>query len=210
MLSLVSGGSDQIINTMHNTPFADMNDSEREVQAEGHRVFKKMRRVLPLLSDFIESIHVNKKSVLSRIDKSMATITELADTLVREEKISFRQAHEVAHEVSKLAIYEDIPLTKFNYEVFKKIFRENIGSDSILSSDQFRNVCSAKYFIEIRNLPGGPAMSSLEKCFTEYKKDIEKCSDKLFKIQKKLLQAEKSLRDETQKVLELVIGVNHG
>ena len=210
MLSLVSGGSDQIINTMHNTPFADMNDSEREVQAEGHRVFKKMRRVLPLLSDFIESIHVNKKSVLSRIDKSMATITELADTLVREEKISFRQAHEVAHEVSKLAIYEDIPLTKFNYEVFKKIFRENIGSDSILSSDQFRNVCSAKYFIEIRNLPGGPAMPSLEKCFTEYKKDIEKCSDKLLKIQKKLLHAEKSLRDETQKVLELVIGVNHG
>ena len=52
MLSLVSGGSDQIINTMHNTPFADMNDSEREVQAEGHRVFKKMRRGLPLLSDF--------------------------------------------------------------------------------------------------------------------------------------------------------------
>ena len=53
-------------------------------------------------------------------------------------------------------------------------------------------------------------MPSLEKCFTEYKKDIEKCSDKLLKIQKKLLQAEKSLRDETQKVLELVIGVNHG
>ena len=67
-----------------------------------------------------------------------------------------------------------------------------------------------KYFIEIRNLPGGPAMPSLEKCFTEYKKDIKQCSDKLLKIQKKLLHAEKSLRDETQKVLELVIGVNHG
>ena len=36
-LSLCNGECDKIINTMHNTPFADMNDSEREVQSEGHR-----------------------------------------------------------------------------------------------------------------------------------------------------------------------------
>ena len=81
-LSLCNGECDKIINTMHNTPFADMNDSEREVQSEGHKAFSLMSKILPLLSGFVESIEINKKSVKNRIKSSMATITELADSLV--------------------------------------------------------------------------------------------------------------------------------
>ncbi|MEK9925874.1 MAG: lyase family protein, partial [Alphaproteobacteria bacterium] len=39
--SLAGGGADQIVQTMHNTPFADMNDSERETQATGFEVFER-------------------------------------------------------------------------------------------------------------------------------------------------------------------------
>ena len=49
-LSLASGNAEQIISTMHNTPFADMNDSERETQATGYKVFEKLQEILPLLS----------------------------------------------------------------------------------------------------------------------------------------------------------------
>ena len=103
-LSLAGGGADQIINTMHNTPFADMNDSERETQAVGFAVFDRLSTALPLLSGFVDSIKVNKESVYRRINQSMATITELADHLSRTEKISFRLAHGVAHKLAYQAL----------------------------------------------------------------------------------------------------------
>jgi argininosuccinate lyase len=88
--SLAAGGADQIVQTMHNTPFADMNDSERETQATGFAVFDRLDHALPLLGTFVEAMKTNRASINSRIQKSMATITELADTLVRAEGIGFR------------------------------------------------------------------------------------------------------------------------
>ena len=55
-LSLAAGGAEQIVQTMHNTPFADMNDSERETQAAGFAVFDRLSHALPLLGDFITSM----------------------------------------------------------------------------------------------------------------------------------------------------------
>ena len=64
---------------MHNTPFADMNDSERETQATGFQVFERLDHALPLLGSFVEAMKTNPASIERRIQKSMATITELAD-----------------------------------------------------------------------------------------------------------------------------------
>ena len=54
----------------------------------------------------------------------MATITELADSLVREEKISFRQAHEVAQHLSKELILKDIALDEVEFNVFSNLFEK--------------------------------------------------------------------------------------
>ena len=102
--SLAGGGADQIINTMHNTPFADMNDSERETQAAGFAVFEKLNKALPLLAGFVDSITIDRVSISKRINESMATITELADHLSRTEEISFRLAHSVAHKLAYQAL----------------------------------------------------------------------------------------------------------
>ena len=133
---------DKIINTMHNTPFADMNDSEREVQSEGHKAFSLMSKILPLLSGFVESIEINKKSVKNRIKSSMATITELADSMVREENISFRQAHEVSHFLSRKLISKDIALDDVDFEEFASIFKKIIGVNPSISNERFKEVCT--------------------------------------------------------------------
>ena len=115
---------------MHNTPFADMNDSEREVQSEGHKAFGFMSRIIPLLAGFVESIQINKNSVDNRIKLSMATITELADSLVRDENISFRQAHEVSQQLSKELISKNISLDDVDFTIFSKLFEKLVRDSS--------------------------------------------------------------------------------
>ncbi|MDE0209071.1 MAG: argininosuccinate lyase, partial [Boseongicola sp.] len=53
--SVTAGLCDAIVNTMHNTPFADMNDSEADVQEAGFAVFERGARALSLFAAFLPS-----------------------------------------------------------------------------------------------------------------------------------------------------------
>ena len=193
-LSLCNGECDKIINTMHNTPFADMNDSEREVQSEGHKAFGFMSRIIPLLAGFVESIQINKNSVDNRIKLSMATITELADSLVRDENISFRQAHEVSQQLSKELISKNISLYDVDFTIFSKLFEKLVGAPLKMNEKRFKEVCSPEYFIKIRNLPGGPSKQSITNSLEIYKKDLSgykniivKCENSIDESKNKLI-----------------------
>jgi argininosuccinate lyase len=166
--SLAGGGADQIVNTMHNTPFADMNDSERETQSVGFSVFDRLNKALPLLTGFVDSIEIDKVSVSRRINQSMATITELADHLTRTEEISFRLAHSVAHKLAYQALSLGSSLDQLNFKVFTESFEDVVGVKPKTSEKNFRKVCSPENFISVRKIPGGPAPSAIKRSLRAY------------------------------------------
>ena len=166
--SLAGGGADQIVNTMHNTPFADMNDSERETQSVGFSVFDRLNKALPLLAGFVDSIEIDKVSVSRRINQSMATITELADHLTRTEGISFRLAHSVAHKLAYQALSLGSSLDQLNFKVFTESFEDVVGVKPKINEKNFRKVCSPENFISVRKIPGGPAPSAIKRSLRAY------------------------------------------
>ncbi|MDG2373292.1 MAG: argininosuccinate lyase [Paracoccaceae bacterium] len=170
--SLAGGGADQIVNIMHNTPFADMNDSERETQATGFAVFDRLNKALPLLAGFVDSIEIDTASVSKRINQSMATITELADHLARTEGISFRLAHNVAHKLAYQALSLESSLDQLDFNVFVESFEEVVGVKPITSEKNFRKVCSPEHFISVRKIPGGPAKATIKKSLKVYVKRL--------------------------------------
>ena len=95
LCSLAAGRAGATLTVLHNTPFTDVNDAEGEVQAAGYAAFDAGGRALRLLAGFIRAARVDEARVRRHIDESCITATELADSLVRAEGISFRQAHEV-------------------------------------------------------------------------------------------------------------------
>ena len=170
--SLAGGGADQIVNTMHNTPFADMNDSERETQAAGFAVFDRLNKALPLLAGFVDSIEIDTASVSKRINQSMATITELADHLARTEGISFRLAHGVAHKLAYQALSLESSLDQLDFNVFVESFEGVVGVKPMTNEKNFRKVCSPEHFISVRKIPGGPASATMKKSLKVYVKRL--------------------------------------
>ena len=170
--SLAGGGADQIVNTMHNTPFADMNDSERETQATGFAVFDRLNKALPLLAGFVDSIEIDTASVSKRINQSMATITELADHLARIEGISFRLAHSVAHKLAYQSLSLESSLDQLDFSVFVESFEGVVGVKPITNEKNFRKVCSPEHFISVRKIPGGPARATIKKSLKVYVKRL--------------------------------------
>ena len=192
--SLAAGGADQIVQTMHNTPFADMNDSERETQATGFEVFERLDHALPLLGGFVEAMKTNPASIESRIQKSMATITELADTLVRGEGIGFRPAHYIASKLAREALAHGIGLDELSWDLFAQTFEEVVGRPTQVDREVLASATSTENFVAVREMPGGPGPRVLRVALVGYKDRLEGLKSRTEDVRKRIIQAD-ALRD---------------
>ena len=159
-----------MLDVMHNTPFTDMNDSEGESQAMGYEAFAAAHRVLDLMTALVPALSVNAARVAENIRRSCATVTELADSLVRKEGLSFRQAHEIASKVATAVIAKDGALEKDGYAPFLTAFEAVAGRQTKIGAAEFATIVSAGHFIAVRDRPGGPAPHALADALAHYRR----------------------------------------
>ena len=167
LASVTAGRCDMIVNTMHNTPFTDMNDSEGEVQQAGYAAFDSGGRALQLLTAFLPACQINAANVARNTDAACITITELADTLVRDDALSFRQAHEIAAATARAVIANGKSLGS-GYSDFAATFLAETGRKTRLTQAAFVTASSAETFVARRDRPGGPAPAALAEALNSY------------------------------------------
>ncbi|MFK7997257.1 MAG: argininosuccinate lyase [Granulosicoccus sp.] len=171
LASITAGRCDMIVNTMHNTPFTDMNDSEGEVQAAGYAAFDSGARVLRLLASFMTAVNINGERVTDNADRACITITELADTLVRQEQLSFRQAHEIAAATASEVIRQGTTL-RAGYAAFEYAFEQAAGKATSLDEPAFIRSVSMQQFVAVRERFGGPGKNAMDEAVSHYSQCI--------------------------------------
>jgi argininosuccinate lyase len=157
-----------MLTVMHNTPFTDMNDSEGETQGQGYAAFDLAGRVLDLLSGLVAAVTIDGDKVRRNIDRSCITVTELADSLVRIEGLSFRQAHEIAAATAKAVVAAGASLAEAGFAPFGQAFAGTCGRPSTVDEARFREIVSPEHFVAVRARFGGPAPEPLDKAFAGY------------------------------------------
>ena len=167
LASVTAFRCDVMVNTVHNTPFTDMNDSEGEVQAAGYAAFESGGRMLDLLAAFLPAARIDEARVRANMDAACVTITELADTLVREEGLTFRAAHHVAAAVARDVIARGVPLSG-GRQAFAAAFEAQAGRPPSLGADGFAEAVSPEAFVARRDRPGGPAPAALAAALEGY------------------------------------------
>ncbi len=171
LMSVTCGHCDTIVGTMHNTPFTDMNDSEGEVQQAGHAAFASGIRAARLLAALVSVVTINADRVRVTSDAACITITELADTLVRQDGLSFRQAHHIAAATAQAVIAARTPLGQ-GYDAFATAFQAECGRPSSLDLRGFADAVSPQTFVARRDRFGGPAPAALEAAFVVYRDQV--------------------------------------
>ncbi|MCY4542634.1 MAG: argininosuccinate lyase [Rhodobacteraceae bacterium] len=161
MASVSVGYCDTVLGTMHNTPFTDMNDSEAEVQHVGLKAFGHGGRTLRLLEAVVAGCSIDAFRAREIIEASCITVTELADTLVRDCDIGFRQAHGIASATARKVIQGRARLVD-GYEEFKEAFAASTGRTTEMSAASYAAAVWPRTFVERRNCLGGPAPEALE------------------------------------------------
>ncbi len=150
LASRALGEAQAVLTCAHNTPFGDINDSEDDLQPLVFTMFLDAQRALKLLAGAVGSATVDKAQLARRAGKDFLTVTELADTLVRVEGLSFREAHGmVADAVRTSGDHDnanDIALVlKALYPTLK------------LNLEDIKQALDPERFVRIRKIVGGPA-----------------------------------------------------
>jgi argininosuccinate lyase len=173
LCSLAAGRAGATLAVLHNTPFTDVNDAEGEVQVAGYAAFEAGGRALRLLTGFIRAARVDEARVRAHIEESCITATELADSLVRVEGISFRQAHEVVSRLVRGMLERAERFPTVPLAAFAEAFVAVVGRPPRLSEAELRRYTTPEHFVAIRTLPGGPAPGPLGASLARYRADLE-------------------------------------
>jgi argininosuccinate lyase len=182
LAGIAAGHADAIVDTFRNTPFTDINDSESETQVAGYQAFERADRALRLLGDFMGTVRIDERRTREVIERSCATITELADSLVRAERLSFRQAHEVASAVARAVIESSGTLVDLPFDTFAGIFERLTGRAPGIAVADLRRFTSPEHFVEVRDRPGGPSEPSLSRSLEGYREHLQALETRLASV----------------------------
>jgi argininosuccinate lyase len=143
-----------VMTAVHNTPFGDINDSEDDIQPLIYSAIRDAIRSVTLLGTFAENGDFKIETLRKRAEENFITVTELADTIVRRENLSFRNAHHIVAKSVKDALEAKSEIT---HEILQTAAREVIGRELSLSAEETRQSMSAENFVNIRKIYGGTA-----------------------------------------------------
>ena len=158
-----------VVGCLHNTPFADMNDSEDDLQPLVYEAFEDGERSLRLLAGVLGEAEFKTERMAAAAERNFLSVTELADTLVRRAGMSFGAAHElVSHAVKEMtAAGESSDAGEMARIVERELrgrsaLRDGEFSGELLSVGEIVRSLSPRNFVEVRSVIGGPAARALE------------------------------------------------
>jgi argininosuccinate lyase len=188
-----------ILGSLHNTPFTDINDSEDDLQPMVYNAFEDADRSLRLLAGVLEEIEFLTGHMEACAGSHFLTVTELADTLVRETGMSFRTAHEIVTEAvtGQNGTFDADKVASSVERLLASKHPEFVMPDLGI----LRKSLEAAHFVAVRKIPGGPAPEVLDPEIERARTLLESDGRWLNLFHGGLDEARDSVRVVTQKLL---------
>jgi len=164
-------GQSQAVTTMlHNTPFGDIVDTEDDLQPLVFSAFRDASRAVALLSAALGTADFDRAGLLARSGEGWTTLTELADTLVRDRGLPFSTAREIAVRLMQARADDpNRPLAVLLAEVSAALLEAPI----VYSDNRLEEVLSPRHFVNVRRTFGGPAPEIAADALSQSRRQID-------------------------------------
>ncbi len=139
---------------VHNTPFGDIVDTEDDLQPLTASAFKDANRAVSLVAAAMKDADFNVGLMRERATQNGVSITELADTLVREHGLAFKAGHAIAAKMVEWLLEAPSAPTS---ELLRAASKEITGREILIDEGTLATLLSPEHFVAVRKTPGGPA-----------------------------------------------------
>jgi argininosuccinate lyase len=194
LLSAGVGDTGTVLTMLHNTPFGDVVDTEDDLQPYLWRALETADGLYRLLAAVTGTMQVNGELLLERARSGYSTVTELADTLVRESGVSFKDAHAIVSSVVRLAESEGVGVGGVSPGLVDRAAEGVVGRRLGLEEGVISRALDPVRFVEIRTLPGGPAPQEVTRMLEErratHSRAVSLHRERAEKIQERLRELE--------------------
>ncbi|MEO7157312.1 MAG: argininosuccinate lyase [Vicinamibacterales bacterium] len=158
------GQAQAITTTVHNTPFGDINDTEDDLQPLVASMFRDATRMVTIVAAAMKLAEFDVDKLASRAALGGTTLTELADTLVRDHGLSFRSAHAIAAAVLKTQSGDSRVALAISLSTASAAV---LGKPLDYSEAELQRIMSPAHFVAVRTTYGGPAPSETGRAIAE-------------------------------------------
>jgi len=164
------GQAQAVVTTVHNTPFGDINDTEDDLQPLVASTFRDATRMVTLVGAAMMLADFDVERLASRAAIGGTTLTELADTLVRDHDLPFRSAHAIAAALLKAQTAD--PHAPLAGEL-SKASASLLGRSLDYSEAELQRIMSPTHFVDVRTTYGGPAPKETTRAIGESRRKLD-------------------------------------
>ena len=182
----------------HNIPFGDTQDIEDEIIPLLFGSLETATEILRLYGAVIDTLGVNVEHLRRRAIAGFTTVTELADTLVREAGLPFRQAHSLVAALVRHAQTQGLAPTDLTADFLRNVALDTLGQQVEISDEAFARALDPQAFVDARDLPGGAAPSATAAVLETQDQAIGEDRQWLAVSQAALAAADQLLKDEVE------------
>ncbi|UCF97450.1 MAG: hypothetical protein JSV89_20100 [Spirochaetaceae bacterium] len=177
-----------------NEPFADMLPviRVRFPAADALCVVKKCLRVL---QGFLTTVIPNQEKMESLSREGFATAAELANIMVRKNRISYRQAHHISGTVVRIAAERNITADRVDAALLDEAAERVLGKPAGFSDAEVHEALDPRHFVESHTVRGGVAPAEVERMVKDRIARIEDASERQRERKEKLTGAKKMLEE---------------
>ena len=148
------GQAQAVMTAVHNTPFGDINDTEDDLQPLVFSMFKDALRAVRIVAAALRTAQFDAARLEARAGDGWTTLTELADTLVREQGIPFSAAHAISAKF--VAARQHDPARRLA-DILREASAKVLPAPLEYSEQALEDILSPRHFVMIRRTYGGPA-----------------------------------------------------
>jgi len=184
LASKALGQATGVFISAHNTPFGDINDVEDDLQPLIVNALRDATRSLSLFAAALSTATFNTETLRRRAGEGFITVTELADTLVRRDKLPFRTAHQIVAGCVQQAIERRVELS---HDLLQTVARGIINRSVSLTPEEVSKALDPRNFVNVRGILGGPAPEETRRAVA-VERDNEKDDEQWFETRQTALK----------------------
>lgn len=173
-----------VMTSVHNTPFGDINDVEDDLQPLIYSALRDANRSVSLFANTLKAATFNLETLKKRAGENFITVTELADTIVRRENLSFRISHKIVGISVRAALENKSEIT---HEILQTAAKEVLGREIAMTEAELAETLSPENFVAIRTIYGGNAPSETRRALS-VEREHESADDFWLKEKTELLE----------------------
>jgi len=155
-----------------------------------------------ILSGLFKGLKINKETALKLVEKGYSAALDLAEKIVKETGISFREAHAIVGTTIKKLATKKTPLNDDAFNDLKETWREVRNEQIPINLPSIKDCFDPLKSIHGRKSLGSPNPIMIKETIEERKKILEDIKNRNKNRETKIEESEKILEEITQDLLK--------